>query len=402
MGLFRKKSSQDIVPSREMELLLSCSRTRIDEATAARIRELAGGEIDWPGLRVLAHRHRVMPLLYRSLYKTCPDLVPEDALGHLRLDYQANAARNMELTGKLLNILDRFEHAGIEVIPFKGPILAVVAYGAPSLRLVGDLDLFVRVEDVPSADALLQAEGFQTEYPLEGFEQNANLQGPGACHFTGGEVNIDLHWEIAPRMFTYDFGQDGYWSRLDPVSIERKELSVLSMGDRLLMLCGHGLRNAWRQLVWVCDIAETIPHISKAEWRQVYERVKSHGSEDILYFGLSLAHDLINVDLPVDIHDQVQSDSKIDLLVHQVKTQLIRETDTLFSGTEWLSFQLQARQHVMDKVRFLWRLAMTPNVDDLASKQLPSRLSFFYLFHRAVRLIGKYWLRPLVPQHRQT
>ena len=384
-----------MVPSKEPELLLRCARTRIDETTAARIRELASGEIGWPGLRALAHQHRVMPLLYRSLYKTCPDLATKDALGHLRQDYQANAAWNMLLKLELLKILDLFKQHGIDVIPFKGPILAKVVYGDLALRMMSDLDLLVRKEDVPSANALLQSEGFQPEYPLEGFEQNANLQGPGACHFTGGDANIDLHWKIAPRTFTFDFGQDGYCSRLDLVSIERREVRVLSIGDRLLMLCGHGLRNAWSQIVMICDVAETIPHVSQQEWSQVFQRAKNLGSEDILHFGLGLARDLINVDLPENIQDQIRNGSNNDFLVHQVKTRLIRETDTLFSGPWWLRFQLQVRQNFMDKVKFLLRLAMTPNVDDLARKRLPYNLSFMYLFHRAVRLIGKYVLSPL-------
>ena len=168
------------------------------------------------------------------------------------------------------------------------------------------------------------------------------------------------------------------------------------------MLCGHGVRNAWGQLVWICDIAETIPHISQAEWLQVYERLRSRGSEDILHFGLSLANDLINVDLPKNIRYQIESDSNIDLLVQQVREWLYREQDRFYGGPGWLRFQLRVRQHFMDKVRFLWHLATTPNVDDLARIQLPSHLSFRYLFHRAVRLVSKYVLRPLVPKSRET
>ncbi len=382
-----------------MELLLKCARTRIDDATAARIRELTGGAINWPGLRALACRHRVMPLLYRGLYETCLEQVPDEVLDQLRLEYHANAARSMELTESLLKILDLFEHQGIDVIPFKGPILTVVAYGDQALRLTGDLDLLVRVEDVPSADAVLRSEGLQPEYPLEGFEQNANLRGPGSCHFTGGKTNIDLHWEITPRTFTYDFNPDGYWSRLKPVSMSNKLITAFSMEDRLLMLYGHGMRNAWSQLVMICDVAETIPYVSQAEWRQVYESAESLGSEDVLYFGLSLAQELMNVGLPKDIQDQVRSESNNDFLIHQVMTRLMRESNEPLSGPGWLRFQLQTRQYAMDKVRFLWRLATTPNVDDLARKQLPSRLSFFYLLNRAVRLIGKYLLRPRAYKH---
>ena len=169
--------------------------------------------------------------LYRSLYTTYPELVPVEVLDQLRLEYHANSARSMDLVEKLLKILDLFEQHGIDVISFKGPVLAVAVYGDLALRVMGDLDLLVRKEDVPGANDLLCSQGFQPEYLLDGFERNTNLQGPGACHFMGGKTNIDLHWQIAPRIFTYDFDSDGYWSRLQPVSIGRKEIPVLSMGD---------------------------------------------------------------------------------------------------------------------------------------------------------------------------
>lgn len=301
----------------------------------------------------------------------------------------------MYLSEELLKILDLFEHYGIDVIPFKGPILGEVAYGDLALRMISDLDLFVRKEDVPAANDLFCSQGFQPQYRLDSFERNANLQGPGACHFMGGKTNIDLHWEIAPRIFTYDFDPYGYWSRLQPVSIGRKEIPALSMEDRLLMLCGHGVRNTWSQLVWICDVSETILQMSPADWDRTYEQVISLGSEDILHFGLSLAISLMEVDLPENIQDQIRSDSNIDLLVHQVRNRLLQEHNYFSSGSEWLRFQLRVRQQFMDKVRFLWRLATTPNVDDLVRIQLPSWLSFLYLFHRAVRLMGKYVLSPL-------
>lgn len=375
-----------------MHLLLKCARMQIDDETTARIQELAAGEIDWVCLHQLARQHGVLPMLYRSLYTTCPELVPVEVLDQLRLEYHLNAARNMYLTEELVKILDIFEAHVIDVIPFKGPVLAVAVYDDLALRMMSDLDLLVRKEDVPAANDLLCSQGFQPQYRLDGFEHNANLQGPGDCHCMGGKTNIDLHWEIAPRIFTYDFGQDSYWSRLDSVSIERQDLRALSMGDRLLMLCGHGLRNAWSQLVMICDVAETIPHVSQAEWRQVFERAKSLGSEDVLYFGLSLAQELMNIGLPKDIQDKIRSESNNDFLVHQVIARLIRESNEPLSGPGRLRFQLQTRQQLMDKVSFLWRLAMTPNVDDLATNQLTSWLSFLYLFHRIVRLMGKYFL----------
>ena len=62
---------------RETELLVCCSRTRLDPETTERIHSLSQKGIDWEYLLGLASRHRVMPLLCRSLEMTCAQVTPE-------------------------------------------------------------------------------------------------------------------------------------------------------------------------------------------------------------------------------------------------------------------------------------------------------------------------------------
>jgi len=75
-----------------MELLLKCARTQIDDESAEHIRGLAASGINWECLHQLERWHGVLQLLYRSLYTTCPELVPVEVLDQLRLEYHLNAA----------------------------------------------------------------------------------------------------------------------------------------------------------------------------------------------------------------------------------------------------------------------------------------------------------------------
>ncbi len=60
----------------EIELLLCCARTEIDENKASRVRELAEGSLDWEGLCGQALRHRLLPLLYWNLNRVMRKRVP--------------------------------------------------------------------------------------------------------------------------------------------------------------------------------------------------------------------------------------------------------------------------------------------------------------------------------------
>jgi Uncharacterised nucleotidyltransferase len=78
----------------------------------------------------------------------------------LRHHFQVNALRNVFLAGTLLKLLRLLEAHGIAALPYKGPVLAALAYGNVAFRQFGDLDLLVRPQDADRAKALLWAQGY--------------------------------------------------------------------------------------------------------------------------------------------------------------------------------------------------------------------------------------------------
>ena len=69
--------------------------------------------------------------------------MPADAREELEGRAQANRLRDLELTGELARLLDRFRRDGIAAVPYKGPVLAAQAYGDVALREFVDLDILV-------------------------------------------------------------------------------------------------------------------------------------------------------------------------------------------------------------------------------------------------------------------
>src|SRR5215213_7019315 len=114
----RPDASGSFVPfcGKEGELLLSCARTK----RAPEVTRLAVEDIDWNYFFLLARRHGVVPLVYRQLKDLLPPVFKQY--------YQENAARNIVLTNELCRIIKLFAGAGIEAIPYKGPVLALFAY----------------------------------------------------------------------------------------------------------------------------------------------------------------------------------------------------------------------------------------------------------------------------------
>lgn len=181
--LYLKQTTRITRP--EIELLLCCARTQIDPSTQERIKELLQEKIDWKYLIQTSARHKVMPLLYRSLNTTCPELVPKSILSQLRNFFYTNAQRNLFVTAELIKLLTLFQEHEIPAIPFKGPLLSVSVYGNLALRQFTDLDILIDSKNLLKAKALLLSQ----EYSLTG-----ELSWESNFISRNHQINVDLHW----------------------------------------------------------------------------------------------------------------------------------------------------------------------------------------------------------------
>jgi adenylate cyclase class IV len=117
-----------------------------------------------------------MPLLFWQLDAISPETMPSDILDELGAYFRANNIRNLSLTRELLRLSREVETRGIPVIPYKGPILAALAYGNLALREFGDLDVLVRTQDVLRAKELLASFGYRPAYRLTRAQEAAYIR----------------------------------------------------------------------------------------------------------------------------------------------------------------------------------------------------------------------------------
>src|SRR4029453_12179194 len=164
---------------------------------------LLGGALDWDSLLETALRHGTMPLLYWQLSHTCPDAVPEAVLAQLQRQFYANAGHNVRLAGELVRLLQLFEAQGIPAVPFKGPTLAVSAYGHLAFRQFGDLDIFIPLREFRKAKELLLSQAYLPGRQFTGPQEMAYLQSQRAILFVhrDSRVCVDLHVQITRRQF---------------------------------------------------------------------------------------------------------------------------------------------------------------------------------------------------------
>lgn len=376
----------------EDQLLLDCARISMDPGRASRIRARVREGLDWASLLQKALPHGMMPLLYWHLNAACPESVPRPILDHLRSQFLRTLRTNLFLAGELLRLLERLDAVGIPAIPYKGPVLAESLYGSMALRPFRDLDLLVHAENVPRARDVLISQGYRGHFHLNRVHEAAFLRSQCELAFVRDHdgVIVELHWAITPRYFSFSLDPDRLWPRVESVSLGGRTVLSFSPEDLCLILCAHGCLHLWERLEWICDVAQVLQVHKGMNWEQLLAHARALGSERMLFLGLLLANDLLEAPLPKRVMQKVRADPAARSLALQVCHRLFREIHRPPDLPQLLLFHSAAKERLRDKLRYWFRLAVTPTPGDWGLLPLPECLSHFYYGLRPIRILGKY------------
>lgn len=145
----------------EAEIARACARASLTHDSRARLGDLLAQPVDWPRLIELAERHGLLPLVSHHLTASFGPTVPGSVREELHARARALVGRNLMMTSELIRVVRRLETYGIPALPYKGPALALTAYGSLALRAFDDLDLLVARRHVRDATRLMLEDGYQ-------------------------------------------------------------------------------------------------------------------------------------------------------------------------------------------------------------------------------------------------
>ncbi|WP_254567318.1 nucleotidyltransferase family protein [Oscillatoria sp. HE19RPO] len=392
---------------RELEVLLTCASPQSDSEKRDLLKSLLQNPINWPILLKLANRHRVMPLVYTSL-NPLSELIPPSAIKQLTLDFRLNSRQNLLLSGELLNLLLLFEKEGIQSLPFKGATLAALAYGNCSLRQFSDLDILIREQDIEKAKAVLLSQGYRMKVEriqLTSEQEETFLRSPDIYHFVReaaypfvhpqSHLVIELHWAIMPKYFSFCLETKDFWETLESVTISGQEVPTLSPESTLFALIGHGTKDCWKQLSRIADIAYLIRNHPQLNWEKILQQAQHQRVQRMLGLGLSLASELLGIDLPENIQQQLSRDPSLKTLLPGVYQQLFEpQVSSISDGTQ-TRFHLQVREHIGDRLNYFFQLATTPTTSDWLLLPVAEFPQLPYYFLRPYRLVREQIVKAL-------
>ena len=371
----------------ELRALLLCVRPRLDEDARTEIEDLLDA-IDWRALVEMAEAHRVTAIVLRRL-AGIPGVPPEiSAAGEAYLAKQG--ARNASLTRALKDVVVGLAARGIATIPFKGPVVARLAYGDPALRRYGDLDILVREKDAAAACDALTALGFRGVGSLSPVQQRAFRRYSGQDIVFKDGVAVEPHWALAPRTLALRIDYDGLWSRARQIDLDGQPVFCFSQEDLVTVLCLHGSKEQWTRLLWIADLAHMIAASPSLDWVALLARARAQGILRMVLIALALAGEVI--DLPAIVTDAVAADPEARPLAEEAAARLFEPERGEESIYTLSSFRRRMRESAGDRWRYVFRTVTTPRDMHYSIVKLPDALFFLYA---PIKVVHDYLLLPL-------
>lgn len=353
--------------------MVVCARTVVADSLKEEFRSLIQHPLDWDYVVGISARNSVLQLVSRNLLDCEESELPEIAGDQLRGELSAIQSRNMFLTAEMLRIVGLLEENGIEVLPFKGPMLALQAYGNPCLRYYSDLDILVPPGKFNSAVRILQLSGFSSLTSASWLDKTNWYVSPKKDIYLVNEdrsVTLELHWKLSGSHFGMG-RMSGLWGQLETVELAGRPVKTLPFCDNLIYLCMHGSRHSWERLQWICDVHELVRSQSTIDWLSIHDEAKHLGCEKVVTLGLLLVYRYFGLEVPAPFLPGLRENNGLEKMAEDIDVRLFSRNPNWADFHERYHYHLGLRERGVDRWKLRYnhftryvRLALTPSEKD--------------------------------------
>jgi hypothetical protein len=281
----------------EERLLVLASLAAPTDEERAQFGALVGGPLDWPRLFALAQTNATAPLLCRRLAgEGLLGAVPAGTRDDLVAVADTVAAANERRLAAATVLLERLHRAGIDCVVLKGMLFGLEVYGDPRYKRMNDIDILVRLGDVPAVMDVYGAAGMFSSASVLGTDVQVK---PHRSHHLpsfvskDGALVVGTHWGLITPLSPYRIDYAAIWSRVRPIDFYGSPAFAMSHEDNLHHLCIHlpYYKTGVRELA---DIWNLVRHAKgRLDLNLFRNEMDKAGSHNLVLHALSLANRLV-------------------------------------------------------------------------------------------------------------
>ncbi|MDQ6480824.1 nucleotidyltransferase family protein [Dyadobacter sp. LHD-138] len=254
---------------------------------------------DWEQLCELAEWHQVGALLFDAQQANPNREIPSSWFEKLRESSQNQAVFNMLFLRRSIEISKDLASDNIDAFLMKGALWAWMLYENPGLREFGDIDFFLRKEQITGGLKVLARNNFEpdvyrkyllNENKVARLYFDTDYQLPLTPITTDIIYSIEVQWNTTYPRYHYSLTWTELTSQMMDFSVSGTTLRVPSSENQLLMmLIHHGGVEQWDKLKYMADLVRLLRKFSgQINWDYVIGVSKKKGFYRILLESLGL------------------------------------------------------------------------------------------------------------------
>ncbi|MDH5283361.1 MAG: nucleotidyltransferase family protein [Gemmatimonadota bacterium] len=314
--------------------------TRVQELLLRLLRRGEGGAAPlpagishtaWGELLGVAPRGLHPYLAYRLPQLVEQTGLPREVLQSLESIRRSAAIRHIGQQGLLIRAAQALDSAGVPFVVLKGMALAHLAYPDPSLRPMGDLDLWTRPEYLDAGTSALLEAGLR-------FPSLRELRSPAAYRaelaptrvlelpMAGGHLVLELHGVVQSMAVVASGWAEGAWNRCVTARLGGVEARVLHPEDMLAHLAVHCSEHHRFELGLgpLLDIALWTESAGAGlDWVGMADRWNRDGGATWIRLTLALARELLSARIPLEFADTAAGQEEFAPLYRMAREQVL-------------------------------------------------------------------------------
>lgn len=203
----------------------------------------------------------------------------------------------LAIESALLTIDEAFRDDGLEYAVLKGPSIAHCAYGDPSLRPFGDLDLLVHSPEWDRASEIVDSIGFKRTRPeaREGFHASF---GKALVHRRDDGIELDLHRRLVVGPHGLCIDPEELFEGVRTFELGARAIPRLSDASMFLHVCMHAaLGTRTPRLLALRDILE-VTGMRGIDWDLAEERARRWNLRAVVPYALDRVSELLGATPP--------------------------------------------------------------------------------------------------------
>lgn len=290
--------------------------------------------VNWREFKKILTYHELLPFAYCAL-KDFFSFLPPDLVQILSTTYYHYLNYNLFLEQKFLTLHAIFKEKGIPFIPLKGMAFMNDLYSEYPVRMVRDVDVLIRKQDMKQVEKTLNSHGFTKE--TGGLKEDYWLKKQYHYIFikdmtSRSPVILETHWDIDYPGKRNSF-IPGIFDRLRSFQIHDETVELLSPEDTLFVLALHQRHfGKTLSLKQVCDTALLLnKYGSKLDWAYIFNQSEKTKTRSSLFFVLYQAKLWLNAKIP---HDVWQNLSGKILFYGKIKRFTVKNTFSINKNSQ--------------------------------------------------------------------